>query len=374
MEAHEDSPVVDYHSNVDTSRPFRSVKEAVAILGERFLNGEIMMSMSPLVKPPVIMSVRGENLDVMASEPVRQEEDQEEENEGDDQGNGDEWKKLEAELEKTKKELRIVNERAPEIEISHPMSRPMRQEEEQEAENNDKEEGLNDGLQKLETMHEEAKELRVVAEIEPETEIFNPVSEPPRQEEEEEEKRARSNAKEDQSLSDGLKKLEAELKETKKELRILKERESETEIALAALNAELHKNMSRLAKVEAMEAKAKAVAMTTRSDSTSMADFRIQQRPHADSDRVIDRHRSYFPTLAQILSIADDQKNKKKKKKQPGCYGAIMSGPKRSYNYKSVQKEKPIVPLVGDLLFSWRKKATNSSFPSPLYSSPRFFK
>nr|KYP63206.1 hypothetical protein KK1_017773 [Cajanus cajan] len=64
-------------------------------------------------------------------------------------------------------------------------------------------------------------------------------------------------------LVDVIKKLEAELEQTKMELKLLKERGSETEVALATLNAELHKNMSKLAQAEAAAA-GKAAAATTK--------------------------------------------------------------------------------------------------------------
>ncbi|PWA96893.1 hypothetical protein CTI12_AA035150 [Artemisia annua] len=120
-----------------------------------------------------------------------------------------------------------------------------------------------------------------------------------------------------------LKKLELELEETKRELNILKERESETEVALASLNAELHKNMSKIAKVEA-EVAGKAAAMKS------------------------------SITLAQVLSGGQESKYLNKKK---------------------VMKKKPIIPLVTDLFMFARKsgKAANNSVMSPLHTSSHMY-
>lgn len=54
-----------------------------------------------------------------------------------------------------------------------------------------------------------------------------------------------------EEFMDVLKKLEAEITETKTEVRKLKERESETEVTMATLNAKMRKNMSEMAKAEA---------------------------------------------------------------------------------------------------------------------------
>ncbi|KAM0064035.1 hypothetical protein Hdeb2414_s0003g00097941 [Helianthus debilis subsp. tardiflorus] len=137
-------PVVDYSANVDTTRAFRSVKEAVEVFGERFLTGEIFL---PTRKPPFTLP--------------KQETPS--------------WKSTQS------------------SQTSWRSCSPPREPEE-----------------------------------------------PP------------------MLLVNSLKKLESELEETKKELKLLKERESETEVALASLNAEVQKNMSKIAEAEAAE---KAVAM-----------------------------------------------------------------------------------------------------------------
>ncbi|KAK9060254.1 hypothetical protein SSX86_020958 [Deinandra increscens subsp. villosa] len=132
-------PVVDYSANVDTSRAFRSVKEAVEVFGERFLTGEIFL---PSPKPPFTLPK------------------QETSSWKSTQSSQISWKSCSSPRETEESPVLLVN---------------------------------------------------------------------------------------------SLKKLESELEETKRELKLLKERESETEVALASLNAELHKNMSKIAKAEAAE-------------------------------------------------------------------------------------------------------------------------
>ena len=122
-----------------------------------------------------------------------------------------------------------------------------------------------------------------------------------------------------------MKKLEAELEETKAEVRLLKERESETEVALASLNAELHKNMSRIAQAEAAAA-AKAVAL---------------------------RREGPFPTLAQILRLSE------------------KPGGRKSKEMEKKMKKKPIIPLVSDF-FSW-KKGPSTTLHNSLFASSQLY-
>lgn len=196
-------PSVDYRANVDTSRPFRSVKEAVAIFGERFLAGEVFSQSSS--KPPFAFP---KHETPCYSSPTRK---------------------------------------------SH------------------------DG-----------------------------VSPAPAEE---------------TAVAETLRKLEAELEETKAELRQLRERESETEIALASLNAELHKNMSKLAQAEAASAAKAAAAADARSLGTGAGEI-VKKA-----------------SLAEVLRAGERK------------------------------KKKPIIPLVGDLFT--RKKGSSSpiAMNNPLFSS-----
>ncbi|XP_074324898.1 uncharacterized protein LOC141661792 [Apium graveolens] len=134
----------------------------------------------------------------------------------------------------------------------------------------------------------------------------------------------------DTTLAETIKKLESELEETKEEVKLLKERETENEVALASLNAELHKNMSKIAQAEA--------------DVAHKA---------AESTDVIGKMES-SPSLSQILNFTQEEKDE------------LFGGRKKQR--KSVRKQKPIIPLVGDLF--WRKKRSSTTLLNPIYSSP----
>ncbi|XVE94164.1 hypothetical protein REPUB_Repub01dG0258200 [Reevesia pubescens] len=154
-----------------------------------------------------------------------------------------------------------------------------------------------------------------------------------------------------QGVMDSLKKLEAELDETKAELKLLKERESETEIALASLNAELHKNMSKLAKAEAATAK-RAASWTPRTMSFEMGNGEDIAREE-EMKRELMKRMEKNPTLPQILSIGEKERYFRGKRE------------------KKLMKKKPIVPLVGDWLF--KKKGSSTTLHNPLYASSNVF-
>ncbi|KAI3946427.1 hypothetical protein MKX01_017643 [Papaver californicum] len=152
-----------------------------------------------------------------------------------------------------------------------------------------------------------------------------------------------------------LKKLEIELEETKRELNLLKKRESEMEIALATLNAELHKNMSKMAKAEAVAAREKAAVASKRSSQLYIGeggDHKNLGSSHEDDIREeIMKMERYSTSLAEVLSLGEKE----------GYFDHFQDKKTLKKNkMANIKKEKPIIPLVGDL-FSRKKKNSSKS-------------
>ncbi|KAI5661615.1 hypothetical protein M9H77_20938 [Catharanthus roseus] len=244
-EEEEDEEAKNYHSNIDSSRPFRSVKEAVAIFGEKFLAGEIYA-------PKRFSFPQQETPRYYTPSPSPQQTS---------------WKSF------TSPQKSFDS-------IEQTTSSPM-----------------------MET----------------------------------------------------LKKLETELEETKMELKLLKERESETEVALASLNAELHKNMSKLARAEAIAASKVLASSRSINSGVEEIGFGEEQRRR---DLIVKSLES-STTLAQVLNAGDLNNHRKVKEEELVLGGRMMK--------KKMGKKKPIIPLVGDL-FS-RKKGNSTAIHNPLFSS-----
>ncbi|PIN26950.1 hypothetical protein CDL12_00307 [Handroanthus impetiginosus] len=111
--------IVDHHSNVDTSRPFRSVKEAVAILGERFLTGETYFPKPfsfPEKETPFFSPQRVDtesSWECLSRSPSSQASSY-----SHDIALVETVKKLEVELNETKAELKLLKERESENEVA----------------------------------------------------------------------------------------------------------------------------------------------------------------------------------------------------------------------------------------------------------------
>ncbi|XP_045817903.1 uncharacterized protein LOC123910744 [Trifolium pratense] len=254
-----ESPTVDYSSTVDTSRPFSSVKEAVAIFGERLLVGEIY---SPSPKP-FSFSETTTSTTSATTAPYY----------------------------------------SPSV-----------------------------------TIKREPSWRSMPSSPSP----FSPIKSPSSFKEEE------NNNNNTNSLFDTVKKLEAELEKTKTELKMLKERGSETEVALATLNAELHKNMSKLAQAEAAAA-GKAAAKTVRFENI------VERQNIHNNIKEGEKKMRNTQTLSEMINLGENDH--------------LFGGGKKRFNNKST-KQKPIIPLLGDLFFKRKNSSSTNHHNNPLYASP----
>ncbi|KAJ4756630.1 WEB family protein [Rhynchospora pubera] len=140
-----------------------------------------------------------------------------------------------------------------------------------------------------------------------------------------------------------LRRLELEVAETKKELMALKRRESEMEIALASLNAQLNRNLAKLAEIEASKEEEISVVMEEKPSKV--------RSNHWEETVENSVQYEYLPSLAHALSLKDfgDEFGLTRKRK--------------------VQKMKPIVPLVGDIFSRRKSSKENNSFYSESFHS-----
>lgn len=170
-----------------------------------------------------------------------------------------------------------------------------------------------------------------------------------------------------------LERLESELEDTKVELKLLKEKEIETQVALASLNAQLHLNLSKLAQSEA------AAAAAAKDHQQDVINIRRNNDCYLTKSSLIHNNNNTITrstsstTLAQILSLGED------KKLPDGNDHYSGSNKKPDYSKftktkNNKKKIKPIIPLVTDL-FSFKKGSSTTRPHSPrrLYASSQFY-
>ncbi|KAF0894620.1 hypothetical protein E2562_001916 [Oryza meyeriana var. granulata] len=135
-----------------------------------------------------------------------------------------------------------------------------------------------------------------------------------------------------------VKKLEAEVAETRQEVAQLKKRGNEMEMAVASLNAQLHRGLSKLAEMEADRAAAARRSVGGETDVT-VATFRSERWGGVGDKNGGSGATSYeyLPSFSHALSL-----------------GEIDDGELVGRRRKA-RKVKPIVPLIGDIIFSKRK-------------------
>ncbi|KAM0890851.1 hypothetical protein ACQ4PT_026784 [Festuca glaucescens] len=146
------------------------------------------------------------------------------------------------------------------------------------------------------------------------------------------------------AIMSSIKKLEADVADTRREVVQLRKRGTEMEMAVASLNAQLHRGLSRLAEIEADKASAAA-----RSSIGGDTDVTAMVRSERWAEKSGMYSSEYLPSFSHALSLGefDDDDD-------------LPGGGRR----RKGQKVKPIVPLIGDILFSKsfsRRKSTKDS-------------
>ncbi|XP_062198054.1 uncharacterized protein LOC133900819 [Phragmites australis] len=142
-----------------------------------------------------------------------------------------------------------------------------------------------------------------------------------------------------------MKKLEAEVAETRQEVAQLRKRGSEMEMAVASLNAQLHRGLSKMAEMEADKAARRSIGGETDVTSTVRSERYWGDKLGASE---------YLPSFSYALSLGEID-------------DAELMGSRR----RKAQKVKPIVPLIGDILFSKRKSTKEKGdglYSGDLYS------
>ncbi|KAM3293645.1 hypothetical protein ACQJBY_036909 [Aegilops geniculata] len=129
-----------------------------------------------------------------------------------------------------------------------------------------------------------------------------------------------------------IKKLEAEVADTRREVLQLRKRGTEMEMAVASLNAQLHRGLSRLAEIEADKAAAAAARRSIGGDTDVMAAAMVRSERWAEKSSTYSSE--YLPSFSHALSLGEIDDD-------------LLGGRRRK-----AQKVKPIVPLIGDILFS----------------------
>ncbi|CAO2145890.1 unnamed protein product [Urochloa humidicola] len=141
-----------------------------------------------------------------------------------------------------------------------------------------------------------------------------------------------------------IQKLEAEVAETRQEVAQLRKRGNEMEMAVASLNAQLHRGLSKLAEMEADQAAA-ARRRSIGGDTDVASTLRW-------GDGKLGGSECYLPSFSHALSLGEiDDADE------------LMGGSRR----RKAQKVKPIAPLIGDIIFS-KRKSTKEKVDGGFYS------